>query len=48
MGIEPTLSHLQNECDAPPIELPSPWEQSGGEEGYTNARSCMVPITIIG
>ena len=31
MGIEPTHSHLQ--CDALPIELPSPWEQGGGEKG---------------
>ena len=28
---EPTLSHLW--CDALPVELPSPWEQGGGEEG---------------
>ena len=31
MGIKPTLSHLR--CDALPIELPSSWEQGGGEEG---------------
>ena len=35
MGIESTHSYLQ--CDALPIELPSPWEQGGGEEGYTSA-----------
>ena len=37
MGIEPTHSHLR--CDALPVELPSPWEQDGGEEGYTSADS---------
>ena len=35
MGIEPTPSHLW--YDAQPIELPSPWEQGGGEKGYTSA-----------
>ena len=29
--IDPTHSHLW--CDAVPIELPSPWEQAGGEKG---------------
>ena len=42
MGIEPTHSHLR--CDALPIELPSPWEQAGGKEGYTSA-GYLVPIT---
>ena len=37
MGIEPTHLHLR--CDALPIELPSPWEQAGGEEKYTIASS---------
>ena len=42
MGIEPTHSHLR--CDALPIELPSPWEQGGGEKGYTSASSwCPFP-----
>ena len=37
MGFKPTHSHLC--CDALPIELPSPWEQAGGKEGYTSASS---------
>ena len=37
VGIEPTPSHLR--CDALPIELPSSWEQGGGEKGYTSASS---------
>ena len=37
VGIEPTHSHLW--CDALPIELPSLWEQVGGEERYTSAGS---------
>ena len=42
MGIEPTHSQLR--CDALPIELPSPWEQGGGEKGYTSASSwCPFP-----
>ena len=42
VGIEPTHSHLR--CDALPIELPSSWEQGGGEKGYTSASSwCPFP-----
>ena len=37
VGFKPTHSHLR--CDALPIELPSPWEQAGGKEGYTSASS---------
>ena len=37
VGFEPTHSQLR--CDALPIELPSPWEQAGGKEGYTSASS---------
>ena len=40
MGIEPTHSHLQ--CDALPVELSSPWEQGGGEEGYTSVDSWCI------
>ena len=36
---EPTHSHLQ--CDALPNELPSPWEQAGGKEGYTSVYKCV-------
>ena len=43
MGIEPTHSHLW--CDALPIEIPSPWEQAGGKEGYTSVGS-WCPITL--
>ena len=32
-AMEPTHSHLW--YNALPGELPSPWEQGGGEEGYT-------------
>ena len=39
MGIEPTHSHLR--YDALPVKPPSPWEQDGGEEGYTSAVSCI-------
>ena len=31
MGIEPTPPQLR--CDALPVELLSPWEQGGGEQG---------------
>ena len=37
VGIEPAYVYLYLGCDALPIELPSPWEQGGGEEGYTSA-----------
>ena len=42
MGIEPLHTHLQ--CDALPVDLPSPWEQGGGERGYTSASS-WCPLT---
>ena len=37
VGIEPSHSNLRG--DALPVELPTPWEQDGGEEGYTSANS---------
>ena len=35
-GVKPTHSHLW--CDPLLLELPSPWEQDGGQEGYASSR----------